>query len=350
MTQENGNYLFLWEKTAEKEIRLLRVFGESGAVAIPEEISGFTVTEIGNYCFSKQRLPDTDICYTACINQQEKSAVLYEKNTEELLKEFPVLHEISEKYIEQIKLPATVKKIGACAFYNCTKMKKIVLYPGLSEAGSDAFMNCLNLKKIDMLASVEEKTGLKQLLAQIKWQVEVAFYLPPDTLEAQFLFPEYYESYDEIGPAHIFELNLTGEGFRARQCFKDGVFLTAPYDEIFERACVEEPKEVLAAMAWDRLFVKKDLSDEARSNYESYLKDEGKIIVNNFTKERRLAELLFFFREGYGTEELLKEAICAASNEQWTEGTAALLSLKEELSIQSEREKTVKERYSFDDF
>ena len=350
MTQENGDYLFLWEKITESEIRLLRVFGESGNVIIPELISGFTVAEIGNYCFSRQRLPDTNIWYTAYINVEEKSPVLYEKNIENLLKEFPILHKISEKYVEQIKLPATVKKIGACAFYNCTKMKKIVLYPGLGEAGSDAFMNCLNLKKIDMLASIEEKTGLKQLLAQIKWQVEVAFYQPPDTLEAQFLFPEYYESYDEIGPAHIFELNLTGEGFRARQCFKDGVFLTEPYDEIFEKACVEESKEVLSVMAWNRLYVKKDLSDEAKGNYERYLKGEGKIIVHNFTKERRLTELMFFFREGYGTEDLLKEAIGIASSEQWTEGAAGLLGLKEELFAESERKKTVKERYSFDDF
>lgn len=350
MTQENGDYLFLWEKITESEIRLLRVFGESGDVIIPELISGFTVAEIGNYCFSRQRLPDTDIWYTAYINAEEKSPVLYEKNIENLLKQFPILHEISEKYVQQIKLPATVKKIGACAFYNCTKMKKIVLYPGLGEAGSDAFMNCLNLKKIDMLASVEEKTGLKQLLAQIKWQVEVAFYQPPDTLEAQFLFPEYYESYDEIGPAHIFELNLTGEGFRARQCFKDGVFLTSSYDDIFERACVEESKEVLSVMAWNRLYVKKDLSDEAKGNYESYLKGEGKIIVHNFTKEKRLTELMFFFREGYGTEDLLKEAIGIASSEQWTEGAAGLLGLKEELFAESERKNTVKERYSFDDF
>ncbi len=47
------------------------------------------------------------------------------------------------------------------------------------------------------------------------------------------MYPEYYESYDELGPAHIFELNLTGEGFRARQCFKEGVILLNAYDEIF---------------------------------------------------------------------------------------------------------------------
>ena len=81
------------------------------------------------------------------------------------------------------------------------------------------------------------------------------------------MYPEYYESYDEIGPAHIFELNLTGEGFRARQCFKEGVILLNAYDEIFPQACVEESAEVLIPMAWNRLYAACGLSPEARADY-----------------------------------------------------------------------------------
>ncbi len=85
------------------------------------------------------------------------------------------LHELSEKYIKEVQLPADIVKIGSCAFYNCTKMERISVYPKLVEVGSDAFMNCLNLRSLRMCAGVEEPTGLKQLLAQIKWQVEVSF-------------------------------------------------------------------------------------------------------------------------------------------------------------------------------
>ena len=84
--------------------------------------------------------------------------------------------------------------------------------------------------------------------------MEVSFEQEDGEREAVLLYPEYYESYDEIGPAHIFELNLTGEGFRARQCFKDGVILLNAYDEIFPQACVEESAEVLIPMAWNRLY------------------------------------------------------------------------------------------------
>ena len=46
--------------------------------------------------------------------------------------------------------------------------------------------------------------------------------------------------YDEVGPAHIFALNIEGEGFRMRQCFKDGRIDFDGYDACFEKLCAEE--------------------------------------------------------------------------------------------------------------
>ena len=97
------------------------------------------------------------------------------------------LHELSEKYIKEVQLPSGLEKIGSCAFYNCTEMERITVYPKLTEVGSDAFMNCLKLRHVQMCAEVEEKTGLKQLLAQIKWQVEVSFEKTEGTKQAVLL-------------------------------------------------------------------------------------------------------------------------------------------------------------------
>ena len=65
--------------------------------------------------------------------------------------------------------------LAPVSYTHLTKMERISVYPKLVEVGSDAFMNCLNLRSLRMCAGVEEPTGLKQLLAQIKWQVEVSF-------------------------------------------------------------------------------------------------------------------------------------------------------------------------------
>ena len=222
--------------------------------------------------------------------------------------------------------------------------------PKLVEVGSDAFMNCLNLRSLRMCAGVEEPTGLKQLLAQIKWQVEVSFEQEDGEREAVLMYPEYYESYDEIGPAHIFELNLTGEGFRARQCFKEGVILLNAYDEIFPQACVEESAEVLIPMAWNRLYAACGLSPEARADYEEYVREQSGKVLTILLKKRELKPLHFFFEKGYGRKEQIEDAVAIASHEEWMEGVASLIAWKRQLFAEPEKTAYVKSRYSFEEF
>lgn len=361
--------LFLWEKISEEDIRLLRVFGEQPIVRVPEFIDGKYVRELGDYCFSRRKLPADEIRYSRYCGglwesglfvpkdkmKNNSTALKQENETENIVSEETIgqdakLHELSEKYIKEVQLPAGIVKIGSCAFYNCTKMEKISVYPKLVEVGSDAFMNCLNLRSLRMCAGVEEPTGLKQLLAQIKWQVEVSFEQEDGVREAVLLYPEYYESYDEIGPAHIFELNLTGEGFRARQCFKEGVILLNAYDEIFPQACVEESAEVLIPMAWNRLYDACGLSLEARAAYEAYVREQSGKVLTILLKKRELKPLHFFFEKGYGRKEQIEDAVAIASHEEWMEGVASLIAWKRELFAEPEKTADVRSRYSFEDF
>lgn len=340
--EKDEKFVFLWEKKSEKEIRLFRVFGENGCIKVPSRLDGKEVSEIGDYCFSKRRFPDKQLFYTKYEDGNEQSG-LFDRES----KITDSLYELSEKYVEQVMLPDTVEKIGACAFYNCTALTELTVYPELSEVGSDVFMNCLKLRTVHMKAKLCEKTGLKQLLAQMKWQVFVSFE-SGGTVTAVFLYPEYDESYNEIGPAHIFELNLTGEGFRARQCFKEGVFLPESYDSIFPQACVEETKEVLIPMAWNRLFYGTGLQDEARKYYEDYIKEHASDALQLFLKTKDLDALYFFFADGYGSKQLLEEAVKITSGAAWTEGTANLMKWNRDLFGRERQKEDVKERYSFD--
>ena len=368
MMEENRaeQLFFLWEKISEGEIRLLRVFGEQPVVTVPGFIDGRCVRELGDYCFSRRKLPENEIRYSrycggmwesglSVLKDKEKKDRISSEQEENIISLETIerdgkLHELSEKYIKEVQLPADIVKIGSCAFYNCTKMERISVYPKLVEVGSDAFMNCLNLRSLRMCAGVEEPTGLKQLLAQIKWQVEVSFEQEDGEREAVLLYPEYYESYDEIGPAHIFELNLTGEGFRARQCFKDGVILLNAYDEIFPQACVEESAEVLIPMAWNRLYAACGLSPEARADYEEYVREQSGKVLTILLKKRELKPLHFFFEKGYGRKEQIEDAVAIASHEEWMEGVASLIAWKRQLFAEPEKTADVKSRYSFEDF
>lgn len=90
------------------------------------------------------------------------------------------------------------------------------------------------------------------------------------------MFFEYDQTYDEIGPAHIFKLNMNGEGFRARQAFMDRVFVWKQYDEIFSEAIAQESEDDLLDMAFYRLIYAYDLSKEARQQFLEYIVNHKK--------------------------------------------------------------------------
>ena len=74
---------------------------------------------------------------------------------------------------------------------------------------------------------------------------------------------------DENTPAHIFNRNIEGIGYRYRQCFTDGAMNWAEYDEAFAQADAEEPPAGLWRVALSRLAARFALSAAAKARYEA---------------------------------------------------------------------------------
>mgnify|MGYP004472574927 FL=1 len=212
-----------YEKINEDSIRINKVYSPSPTIEIPELIDGYMVREIADYCFSSK-----EVNLSNCI----------------LNREIPSnYHVCSGVDVESVRLPSTLKKLGNYAFYNCRKLKEIYVPSRLMSVGSDVFMNCLRLNHIHYDCSIFSATILKQILTQITWDIEVDF------IDGSIFYPEYNGSYDEVGPAHIFALNIEGEGFRVRQCFKDGKIDFEGYDACFEKLCAEESESCIFHVA-----------------------------------------------------------------------------------------------------
>lgn len=212
-----------YEKINEDSIRINKVYSSSPTIEIPELIDGYMVREIADYCFSSK-----EVNLSNCI----------------LNREIPSnYHVCSGVDVESVRLPSTLKKLGNYAFYNCRKLKEIYVPSRLMSVGSDVFMNCLRLNHIHYDCSIFSVTILKQILTQITWDIEVDF------IDGSIFYPEYNGSYDEVGPAHIFALNIEGEGFRMRQCFKDGKIDFEGYDACFEKLCAEESESCIFHVA-----------------------------------------------------------------------------------------------------
>ena len=330
VTEERA-YRFLWQKTEDGNARLLRAFCEAPDLVLPERIDGCLLTEIGDYCFAEaEHLPGEGV--------RVFSAGVDEKETEGRLAPF------SGNYPEVIRLPESVKKIGSLAFYNCGNLKELTVGKNLCGIGSDAFMNCRKLKVLIVMADVREKTGLKQILAQISWDITVSF-LCGGNIRAKIFYPEYQEFYDEIAPAHIFGQNIEGEGFRARQAFLEGVVQPAQYDKIFPRACVEENEDTLVQLAAARLLYPVDLKETEQNLYEAYVREHSFSLAKRLIRERDLEQLKFLCERKFLAGGVLNEAAAFAAETAWTEGAASLLTWKKEFDVER-----TKERYTFDGF
>lgn len=348
-------YELYWERIGEHEARLLRVFGTMPKVVLPEQIEGKTIVEIGAYCFAERaRLPEqferTRIVSEDILEENISSVKecvctqTVQQETGSDTEIFYDMRELSGRYIKEVILPDSVRKIGNLAFYHCMSLERLTVGYALTEIGSDVFMNCSRLHHITLHGSCKNQSGIRQILAQLSSDMEVTFVGDKGT-DAKLLFPEYYESYDEIAPAHLFGRNIEGEGFRARQCFKDGVIDFKQYDTIFPKACAEESERTLCRLAYNRLRYPVDLGEKECEAYEEYISKHVKHVCATAVVAREMEQIAFLCERRLFTDMDMQMCIRMATESDWPEGSAYFLRLKEQHFA-----KKAEDRYAFDDF
>lgn len=299
-------YEYLYQVTPEGNAKLLAVRGYEPLIRLPESIEGHPLTALGEYCFSRLRDIPSDAVWTKTEDSDGMQL-------------------LCGNAVEEIWLPDAVAEIGALAFYDCRKLREVSMGAGLTSLGSDAFMNCRALERVALRCGVDEPSGAKLILQQVRMQMEIRFCLPDGSPEAALLYPEYTEGYQEIGPAHIFALQMEGEGFRARQCFRDRVVDLSAYDDVFPRIALEEKTIVAGEMALLRLAWPAGLTEEHRLDYEAYVRAHGYALACIQLEMRGLSMLQLLCELRLLAPGELAEIITAASRMEWAEGTAALM-------------------------
>ena len=269
--------------------KVLRVLGDSPCPAVPAAVDGLPVTELGAYCFSAKAVSGDQ---------------LYPPGS-------PDTHEIVGEFVQQVTLPDTLHTLHSAAFYNCRSLQTLVLH-----------------------AAPAASTGLRKLLAGVSADLCVQF-APADKPEAELFYPEYFEYMDENAPAHIFNHQLEGEGYRMRQCFAAGAVDFAAYDAVFAQACVGESVQTLCRLALARLCLPFALSDAARTDYEFYLTAHPDAAFALAIRRRDEAALRVLVALGLPTADAA--ALCGRAG--WSAGAAILL----------QRPKKAPKSYDFDD-
>lgn len=323
--RQNDLYI-VWQETEGKNAGVIRVFGGSPQFRLPDRVEGRPITEIAPYCFSQNRhFRQEDISENglACISEDYR--------------------ELCGEYVEKIELPDGVEKIGNLAFYNCKNLMELNIGRRVLDYGSDVFMNCGRLHSVLIRCGEFETSGAKQLLSRISSEIELVF-MKEGEVRARLLYPEYFELYDEIAPAHIFGCSITGEGFRARQCFNRETVDYERYDDVFEKAAVTEGRKTLCRFALNRLMYPVKLMDIHRKAYTEYLSENEKILMKIMINERNLPALSCIISNKIVTEQAVEMAVLYATEQNWSEGAASIMQWKH---LYYRSLKNVKKRYKF---
>ena len=314
------DYLYVWEKLNTDGIRLLHMYGKIPEAYVCDTIENLPVTEIAPYCFTEKK---KEALEAAGIT------VPYDMTS------------LSGQYVSRIILPDSLTKIGGLAFYNCRNLSEIEMSAAAPDVDGDAFMNCICLHIIILRGDAGEKSYLRQILAQITWKIIICWQ-NHEKNTAQAIFFEYDQSYDEIGPAHIFKLNMAGVGFRARQSFSGRVFAWKQYDDTFIEAKALECEKDLLDMAFSRIKYPYELDMEAKKIYLTYVQEHKKALSQIIIDEKNtdnLNCLLEIDRISGGSADefnvrkiidaqFITEMIDEAAQAGWGEGSVILLRYK----------------------
>lgn len=303
--------------------QILRLYGDTPCPAVPAEIEGRPVTEIGPYCFSDRREPEGGRWYAPDGMTRENA------------------HPICGNFVEEVHLPNTVHALHNGAFYNCRALRRVWCGATLEELGSDMFTNCRALDAFVLRCGPDAATGLKKLLAAVAAGVGAEFQ-DGESCAARLYFPEYLEYLHENTPAHLFNHSIEGVGYRYRQCFADGAVQYGEYDAAFALADADEAPEGLCRVAMARLLTPHALDEDAKARYAAYLTDHPGAAVRLAVESRdapALAKLGDVLPAG-----ARRDAALACARTGWSEGAALLLAGTAET-----RRRPAKKTYDFDD-
>lgn len=302
----------LCEQQNDGSLKLCRVFGSLDTLVLPEEAEGKPITVIGAYCFAEKGK------LSAELTEELQAAGLGDGTTAPE----GLLRPLNGNYLREISLPDRVSCLETYAFYNCRKLERLTAGAALTKINSDAFMNCRALHTLQLRASAAETTGLPFLLNQLTAELCVEFRKGE---QVRLLYPEYSESYEEIGPAHIFSLHVEGEGYRARKQFTNGILDIRGYDSVFDKACNEEQFVTLMKMALYRLTYPYELSDQAKSRYEAYIKTHETRVLEQLVQARDEENLRMLCAQTLISDEAIQAAVIRAVAEGWTRGVAGII-------------------------
>lgn len=291
---------FAYEKT-EQGIRILRCYGTSSSVTIPEQIEGRPVIELAAYTFAE--------------NMDEEP-----ENTSGM----PC---ICGENLEELHLPKTIVRLGRYIFYNCIKFRKLSFYSSIAFMGAGAFTGCEKLSRLEMQEVQETPSCLREILSDLKQAVQVKVY---QGLKCRYelTYPEFFEEAEENTPARIINTVTHGMGIQYRNAFRNTRVIFAEYDKLFEVGKYNIDLINVIEMAAGRLMYPIELEENARTAYEEFLLEHLEEAANAFLEQEERQKLQWMAEQFVTTKEQIEVLVQQAVNRDEAEVVSRLVDIR----------------------
>ena len=237
----------------------------------------------------------------------------------------PCTGEWDNRNLRSLTLPRTLLRIGNYAFLNCGQLHKITLFDNIKTWGGSVFMNCRLLSAFDLTREAPSQgETLAYLCDVLPGELDITV-TESDGRAARYLFPDYWEHYEENCPAHLFHLEISGAGYPYHHCFERKSFDPARYDQLWgDFLRTEHEDDAALRIAWYRLRYPLGLRPETESQYLEYLRTHTAEALRWRLTENDADGLRALLNWTKPAPALLAEA-CALAREQSNPQAVALL-------------------------
>jgi len=310
--------MFLYQ-IINDHVRILGCRGYAGAVCIPEKIENLPVTELADYAFSNGwgragMLSSANDTIKFCDEEGNPA----EAGSKELPPEI-----ISER-LQDIYLPASIKKIGNYAFYNCFELSHLECFSSITDLGSGLFTGCLKIRNLDIHIVEGSRSCMQGIVSELRQELYVNYRVK--NMLATLIFPEMYEESVEHTPARIIFREMHGCGHMYRYCFDQSEFQFHKYDALFPYVRAQETEEVAVSLALARLYTPFQLLPKDQTVYEDYIREHLELAGEAALNE---SDWFLWLAAEYGKDQQdLDQLIDLASRKNRPELLSSLMDLR----------------------
>lgn len=216
--------------------------------------------------------------------------------------------EMDNKKLTCITLPATLRRVGAYAFYNCSGLREVRLSEKIEHWGNGVFMNCQMLNTIFIRAADDRAESVYYFANEFSRELDITVEYP-EGVSARLIFPGYAESYQENISARYFQYEVQGSGYPYHSMFKDRALVLKDYDRLWPTLlATEHDSECALRMAWHRLRFPRELALDAKEAYLEFLRRNARAVIAWLLSQRDMRELAWFLPQSEVDREIFELA------------------------------------------